>query len=122
MSMAGKAGASPAMDFREGAMSFADTIVARVLALAVILYHVQVRLMAGTDEEALHDLRTCLRRLRSLLRPLGKVEGVSALDAAASELARMAGPARDLEVLAKELERCGFVRAAKMRISFLAAL
>ncbi|WP_280290924.1 CHAD domain-containing protein [Pseudomonas sp. BN417] len=94
-------------------MSFANTVVAQVLGLETSLYHIRARLQAGTDKEALHDLRITLRRLRSLLRPLGGTG--EPLIRAASELGRLAGPARDLEVLAMELQRRGFLRAGKTR-------
>lgn len=46
-----------------------DQLVAQVIGLEVGLLSCQARLAAVTDDEALHDLRTTVRRLRSLLRP-----------------------------------------------------
>jgi CHAD domain-containing protein len=44
-----------------------DRLVAHVLSLEVRLLACQARLSARTDPEALHDLRTTVRRLRSLV-------------------------------------------------------
>ncbi|NWD89876.1 metal-chelation protein CHAD, partial [Pseudomonas sp. K5002] len=44
-----------------------DQLVAQVIGLEVGLLSCQARLAAVTDDEALHDLRTTVRRLRSLL-------------------------------------------------------
>lgn len=57
------------------------------------------RLNDPDDTEALHDLRVCLRRLRSLLKPLAKVHALKALNRAARDLAARSNPIRDLEVL-----------------------
>jgi len=46
-----------------------DQLVAQVIGLEVGLLSCQARLAAVTDDEALHDLRTTVRRLRSLLHP-----------------------------------------------------
>ena len=54
-----------------------DRIVANIVRLEVRLLACQARLQAETDPEALHDLRTTVRRLRSLLRPLRGLPGVS---------------------------------------------
>ena len=48
----------------------ADRIIENIVRLEVKLLACQARLQAETDPEALHDLRTTVRRLRSLLRPL----------------------------------------------------
>src|SRR5690606_5538936 len=54
-----------------GLMSrFEGGLLRQVLGLQVRLYACCARLSAGTDSEALHDLRIALRRLASLLRPL----------------------------------------------------
>jgi len=53
-----------------------DQLVAQVIGLEVGLLSCQARLAAVTDDEALHDLRTTVRRLRSLLRPLRGLPGV----------------------------------------------
>lgn len=48
-----------------------DDLIAQVLTLEIKLLSCRARLEAGTDGEALHDLRINTRRLRSLLRPCG---------------------------------------------------
>lgn len=100
-------------------MSFVDSIVAQVLGLEVGLHHAQVRLACGTDGEALHDLRINLRKLRSLLRPMRRLEAPRALDAAAADVGRLTTPVRDLEVLIVELERQGFPDQARRRRQLL---
>ncbi|WP_375739232.1 CHAD domain-containing protein [Pseudomonas boanensis] len=102
-------------------MSFVDGIVAQVLILETGLYHAYMRLAAGTDDEALHDLRINLRRLRSLLRPLRGKDGVTDLDQAAAEVGKMTTPVRDLEVLIQELRRKGLNGPANVRQDTLAA-
>lgn len=87
----------------------------RIIELQVRLYACSARLQMQTDDEALHDLRIALRRLRSLLRPLRKQELCMALEKAASAVGDASGPLRDLEVLAGELERRGQPQAAKIR-------
>jgi CHAD domain-containing protein len=57
-------------------------VVAQIVALQVRLLACRERLAADTDSEALHDLRTTLRRLRSLLRPLRGLPGVEQLEEA----------------------------------------
>lgn len=97
-------------------MSFVDRLVAQVVHLEVALMHAYARLEARTDSEALHDIRINLRRLRSLLRPLRKLEAVNALEQAATLLARLTTPTRDLEVLAAELQRQGYSVQAERRL------
>ena len=48
-----------------GMSALVDRLVAQVLGLHVRLLACQARLSASTDAEALHDLRTTVRRLRS---------------------------------------------------------
>jgi CHAD domain-containing protein len=96
-------------------MSFVDSIVAQVLGLEVSIHHAHARLASRTDGEALHDLRINLRRLRSLLRPLRRLEAPRALDEAAADVGRLTTPVRDLEVLVKELDRQGFHAQAVRR-------
>lgn len=96
-------------------MSFLDSIVAQVLGLEVALHHTQARLACRTDDEALHDLRINLRKLRSLLRPIRRLEAPGKLDAAAADVGRLTTPVRDLEVLIVELERQGFQGQAERR-------
>jgi CHAD domain-containing protein len=96
-------------------MSLVDTIIARTLTLQVALWHARARLEADSDDEALHDLRTALRRLRSLLRPLRGSPGVIGIEEAARSLSRLSTPIRDLEVLGAELQRQGMAEAAATR-------
>lgn len=96
-------------------MSFVDSIVAQVLGLEVSIHHAYARLASRTDGEALHDLRISLRRLRSLLRPLRRLEAPRALDEAAADVGRLTTPVRDLEVLIGELDRQGFHAQAVRR-------
>lgn len=102
-------------------MSYVTVLLDRVLDLKVGLSHAVLRLTVRSDTEALHDLRTGLRRLRSLLRPLRDVAGCDGLDEAAAAVGRLTTPARDLEVLAAELERHGLRTPATVRRTALEA-
>lgn len=93
-----------------------DHVIARVLALHVRLLACQARLAADTDSEALHDLRTTVRRLRSLLRPLRGHPGVDQLEAAAAAVGQLTTPLRDREVLAAQLLERGQLAAAQQRL------
>jgi CHAD domain-containing protein len=93
-----------------------DRLVARVLGLEIRLLACQARLSAHTDSEALHELRTTVRRLRSLLRPLRGLPGVEQLEAAASEVGDLTTPLRDREVLAAYLLDHDQVQAAQRRM------
>ncbi|MFP3514838.1 CHAD domain-containing protein [Pseudomonas sp. SIMBA_077] len=97
-----------------------DRIVANCLRLEVGLLACQARLQAETDPEALHDLRTTVRRLRSLLRPLRGLPGVVQLEMSASQVGVLTTPLRDLEVLAAHLEQQGHSALAKRRLKQLA--
>ncbi len=71
------------------------------------------RLGAGDDEEALHDFRVALRRLRSLLRafrPLVEDTVSRKLRRRLRDLARLTGAARDAEV------RMAWVRDARAKL------
>ncbi len=92
-----------------------DTLIARILTEEVALRACRARLQAGTDPEALHDLRVSLRRLRSLLRPLKALPMVQPLTEAARAVGGLGGPLRDLEVLCGELRRQGQAEAAERR-------
>lgn len=92
-----------------------DRLVARIVGLEVRLLACQARLNAHTDSEALHDLRTTVRRLRSLLRPLRGLPGVEQLETAASAVGALTTPLRDREVLAAYLELHGKTSAAQRR-------
>lgn len=93
-----------------------DRLVAHVLGLEVRLLACQARLSARTDPEALHDLRTTVRRMRSLLRPLRGLPGVEQLEVAASRVGDLTTPLRDREVLAAYLLEHGQPEAAHRRM------
>lgn len=92
-----------------------DDLIAQVLKLEIQLISARARLEASTDDEALHDLRINLRRLRSLLRPLRGLPVADVLIEAARELGRITTPLRDLEVLIAELARHHHERLAEPR-------
>ncbi len=96
-------------------MKFTDKVVARVLGIEVDLYQAYARVIYETDSEALHDFRIALRRLRSLLNPLGVKEACALLNAAATEAGRLTTPIRDMEVMAAELQAHGLLLAARTR-------
>lgn len=97
-----------------------DRLVAQVLGLEVRLLACQARLSARTDSEALHDLRTTVRRLRSLLRPLRGLPGVEQLEVAASRVGELTTPLRDREVLAAYLLKHDQPEAAQRRMAQMA--
>lgn len=97
-----------------------DRLVAHVMGLEVGLMASQARLEARTDPEALHDLRTTVRRLRSLLRPLRGLPGVAQLEAAASRVGDLTTPLRDREVLAAYLLSHDQPQAAHRRMAQMA--
>lgn len=92
-----------------------DSLIASGLGAEVRLQACLARLRADTDSEALHDLRIALRRLRSLLRPLRKLESVAELDRAAQAVGRLSSPMRDAEVLRAELDRSGQAQLLAVR-------
>ncbi len=94
-----------------------DRLVAHVLGLEVRLLACQARLSARTDPEALHDLRTTVRHLRSLLRPLRGLPGVEQVEAAAARVGELTTPLRDREVLAAYLLEHGQSEAAHWRLA-----
>lgn len=91
---------------------WADRIAAVVVRLEVKLLACQARLQADTDPEALHDLRTTVRRLRSVLRPLRGLPGVLQLEMAAAGVGRFTTPLRDREVLGAWLQAHGYAPLA----------
>ncbi|KDD69708.1 CHAD domain-containing protein [Pseudomonas mandelii] len=97
-----------------------NRLVAHVLGLEVRVLACQARLNARTDPEALHDLRTTVRRLRSLLRPLRGLPGVEQLEAAASRVGDLTTPLRDREVLAAYLLEHDQPEAAHRRMAQMA--
>lgn len=92
-----------------------DEVPRHVLRIQMRLFACRERLLAGTDDEALHDLRIALRQLRSLLRPLSSVAVCEDLQQRAAELGRLTGPLRDLEVLLSYLQQQGLASAAQSR-------
>lgn len=97
-----------------------DRLVAHVLSLEVRLLACQARMTARTDPEALHDLRTTVRRLRSLLRPLRGLPGAEQLEDAASAVGQLTTPWRDREVLAAYLLKHDQPEAAQRRMAQMA--
>lgn len=96
-------------------MSMFNTVLAQVLRIEIALQHACFRLQAKIDDEALHDLRIQLRRLRSLLLPLRKIRAAERLDSAAARLGKLTTPVRDVEVLVGELARAGHYELAAVR-------
>lgn len=96
-------------------MKRVDSLIATLIGLDIALLHARLRLQAGTDDEALHDLRIGLQRLRSLLAPLRRIADLPPLYNAAAALGSLSAPVRDLEVLAKELDERGFPGLAAER-------
>jgi CHAD domain-containing protein len=95
--------------------SMVAPLIAHVLALQVKLYACQARLLDNTDTEALHDLRTSVRRLRSLLRPLRGLPGAEPAELAARAVGQLTTPYRDREVLAAHLREHGHEGLARTR-------
>lgn len=102
-------------------MKLVDSLVAALFELQIHLLHARLRLEAGTDDEALHDLRIALQRLRSLLTPLRRVADLPPLDTAAAALGALTAPVRDLQVLAQELDVRGYAELATNRRALLPA-
>ena len=96
---------------------FVSNLRNEVLRLQITLYACRERLQAQTDGEALHDLRVCLRRLRSLLKPLKGAAGSEPIQQRAAELGRLSGPLRDLEVLIDKLRQHDEQAAADRRVA-----
>lgn len=100
-------------------MAFVDDFVAHIISLEVSLYHSRTRLQANIDNEALHEMRIAVRKIRSFLRPLRNMPEVAALNQAAAEVGRVTTPTRDLEVIIGELQKMGYPRQAASRIATL---
>ncbi|HUE94435.1 CHAD domain-containing protein [Pseudomonas sp.] len=92
-----------------------DEVPQHVLRIQVRLFACRERLVAATDDEALHDLRIALRQLRSLLRPLSSIAACADLQQRAAQLGRLTGPLRDLEVLQRYLQQQELHSAAQLR-------
>jgi len=86
----------------------ADAVIApALLELASLVKQAAVRVRERSDDEAVHDLRVALRRLRTLLRPARRVYGAKRARAAAEDLRRFAeatSALRDEEVLRETLD------------------
>ncbi|MFF7708492.1 CHAD domain-containing protein [Pseudomonas sp. NPDC007930] len=93
-----------------------DGAIAELIALETRLMACRERLRAHTDSEALHDLRTTVRRLRSLLRPLRGLPGIDRLEVAAKAVGELTTPLRDREVLAAHLAAHGHGELATPRL------
>ena len=98
-----------------------DHLIAEIFSLNVKLLACHARLAASTDSEALHDLRTTVRRLRSVLRPLRGLPGMDQIEEAAKGVGDLTTPLRDMQVLAAFLSEQGLDRAARKRTTFLDA-
>lgn len=96
-------------------MDFADKVIAELIGNEVELFHAYARMVSETDAEALHDFRIGIRRLRSMLNPLGLDDVSARLARAAADVGRLTTPIRDLEVMATELERHGLFEPALSR-------
>ncbi|MFJ4143791.1 CHAD domain-containing protein [Pseudomonas sp. NPDC089734] len=96
-----------------------DHLIAEIVALEVRLLACQARVAVSTDSEALHDLRTTVRRLRSVLRPLRELPGVEPLEEAAKGVGQLTTPLRDMQVLAAFLAEKGLHDAAGRRHYYL---
>ncbi len=93
-----------------------NKLMSQFFELNIKVQHSVIRLQGQTDAEALHDLRVSLRKLRSLIRPFRDVDPMQQLDEAASALARITSPARDLEVMIAVLRKEGFTEQVAPRI------
>jgi CHAD domain-containing protein len=96
-----------------------DHLVAEILSLNVKLFACHARLTASTDSEALHDLRTTVRRLRSVLRPLRGLPGIEQVEEAAKGVGDLTTPLRDMQVLAAFLSEQAMGQAALKRTAYL---
>lgn len=98
-----------------------DHLIAEILSLNVKLLACHARLVASTDSEALHDLRTTVRRLRSVLRPLRGLPGMEQVEEAAKGVGDLTTPLRDMQVLAAYLRGQGMDPPAVKRETYLAS-
>lgn len=96
-----------------------DHLIAEIFSLNVKLLACHARLQASTDSEALHDLRTTVRRLRSVLRPLRGLPGLDQVEEAAKGVGDLTTPLRDMQVLAAFLTSEGLDQAALKRAKYL---
>lgn len=94
-------------------------LIAEILNLNIRMLACHARLEASTDSEALHDLRTTVRRLRSVLRPLREISGIEQVEEAAKGVGDVTTPLRDMQVLAEFLGQQGLDSAAGKRAMYL---
>lgn len=92
-----------------------DELIEHVVALETELRACSGRLEQRSDEEALHDLRVAVRRLRSILRPLRELPNINALEAVAAAVGHRSTPLRDTEVLIQELNARGLAKLSEPR-------
>lgn len=90
-------------------------LIEHVTGLEAELKSCSDRLEERSDEEALHDLRVAVRRLRSILRPLRDFPDINALEVVAAVVGHRSTPLRDTEVLIKELDARGFPKLSGAR-------
>src|SRR5580704_13238101 len=102
------------MDVRRGASSdramAASFVVRKAKALDLVLGKAARRVTSEADDEAVHDMRVAIRRLRTLLRlsrPLYGRFRSDAVRSAFSEVAARAGELRDEEALEATFEDLG---------------
>ena len=96
-----------------------DHLIAEIFSLNIKLLSCHARLVESTDSEALHDLRTTVRRLRSVLRPLRGLPGLEQVEDAAKGVGALTTPLRDMQVLAAFLDEQGLEAAALKRSRYL---
>jgi CHAD domain-containing protein len=96
-------------------MALVSRIVSSVIRLDISLLHCVERLRAQTDDEALHDLRINIRKLRSLLYPIRGQDDVDLLSNMAAAVGQLTTPVRDLEVLITDLQARGLNQAMQVR-------
>lgn len=100
---------------------FLDRYIAEIQNLTVALRNAFKRLKSNEDDEALHDYRVIVRRIRSIIGPVRKLPENQPLREAAAAVGRLTTPARDLEVLVAEVERRGYSALADSRRALLQA-
>ena len=100
---------------------FLDRYIAEIQNLTVALRETFKRLVNNENDEALHDYRVIVRRIRSIIGPVRKLPENQPLREAAAAVGRLTTPARDLEVLVAEVERRGYSALADTRRALLQA-
>jgi CHAD domain-containing protein len=89
-----------------------ERLLVKISMLEIKLRCCIFRLDDPADSEALHDLRICLRSLRSLLRPLRGLPAVDLLEQACAAVGQVTNPSRELQVFVSELRRLGMQQLA----------